>query len=112
MDVGIAGDAVTTETRVRSRPARRGKAKVISIDGSTHNNAGRAMPDVVEDLERLLDRAKRGEILRIAYVTVTGASNMPSVSTGWSAGCADCNLMIAGAGSLQYRMIKAVDERG
>lgn len=102
---------MTTETRVRSRPARRGKAKVISIDGSTHNNAGRAVLDVVETLEGLVKRAKRGEILGIAYVTVTGASNMPGVGTGWTAGCADCNLMIAGAATLQYRMIKAVDDR-
>lgn len=100
---------MTAETRVRSRPARRGKAKVISIDGSTHNNAGRAVLDVVETLEGLVKRAKRGEILGIAFVTVTGASNVPAVGTGWSAGCADCNLMIAGAAVLEHCLIKAVD---
>lgn len=103
---------MTAEPNKRRRPSRRGKGKVLSIDGSTHNNAGRAVPDVVETLEGLVKRAKRGEILGIAYVTVTGAQNMPSVGTAWTSGCADCNLMISGAATLQYRMIKAVDDRG
>lgn len=103
---------MTTDIQMKRVPRRRSKGKVISIDGSTHNNAGRAVLDVVEDLERLLDRAKRGEILGIAYTYVVGSRNVPSVSTGWTAGCADCNLMISGTAQLQYRLSKAVDERG
>lgn len=62
---------------------------------------------VIERLEELLDRARRGEIKGLGYFLVDGAD---SVSTDWLPGCACGNDMSAGAGKLFHRVMQTATE--
>ena len=42
-------------------------AELYNIDGSYRGEAGQPDPDVIEHLEKLMERAQAGEIVGIAY---------------------------------------------
>lgn len=62
--------------------------------------------DVVELLERWLDRARRGEIVAVA---VAGVAPNRDITTEWHGG-AGANSMLAAMAYLQFRYTKAYDE--
>lgn len=83
------------------------EAKVVSIGGV--HVAGEPCQIVVEALESLLEKALRGELIGIAYVTADGARN---VGTGWAkaSGLGIGHLLTAGLAICQHRMVQSVRE--
>lgn len=53
-------------------------AEVVAFHGGVV--AGEPSPDIIQTLEMLLDRAKRGELSAIAYATVSPSGTK---GTGW-----------------------------
>ena len=65
------------------------------------------IPDIIEELERLLEKAKAGDIKALAYFLIDGADG---ITTGWCSGCASMHQMICGASRLQFRIMKTDSE--
>jgi len=59
---------------------------------------------IIAKLRMIRRAAERGEIKGIGLFWVDGAD---AVTAGWESGCAPSNLMIAGAATLQYRVVSA-----
>jgi len=80
---------------------------VVSLKGAPI--PGVANPDVIEMLERLLEEAKRGEIVALGYALVGPASQR----TGWRGGDNQNKFLLHSAARLlEHRIMKMIDEIG
>lgn len=65
---------------------------------------GEPNADVIKALEAMLDRARRGEIISLAYATVTPGR---AVGTGWDGAANSKYEMLAGVAMLNQRIASA-----
>lgn len=79
-------------------------SKVVAIHG--HTIKGAPNPDVIEELERLLEDARRGDLEAIAYCTVYPDSK----GTGWAGGSGTRDAVAAAIMMLQHRYAAAILE--
>lgn len=79
--------------------------KIVALPGnalSAHQTGGAVNLKTVERLERLLARAKSGELQVVAY---TGVSNSGDTINGWTTGStADVMMMVGGLAVLKTDM--------
>lgn len=82
-------------------------SKVVSFKGTPI--PGTAHPDVIEGLEKLLEEARRGEIVAFGYAVVRPSSQ----ATGWRGG-EDMNkfLLHSAAALLTHRLVENIDAIG
>lgn len=67
---------------------------------------GAPVPEVVEMLEDLVAKARRGEIIGIACAWVDGGHGQ---FTGWRSGSTQTGAMIATTAMLAYRVVEATE---
>lgn len=77
-------------------------AEIIPIKGGPDPRG--PVPELIEDLEELLERAKSGELRAIAYALVTEAT----LSTGWTGSAGTRWTLYAAAGILHQRYLDAL----
>lgn len=82
-------------------------AKILAI-GDCMPDTKESCKDVIAFLESLLEQARAGEVIGIAYAFVRGND---AVANGWISGRADRHDMISGVSLLQYRIVSEVWER-
>lgn len=85
-----------------SVPRRKRKSNVVSLWGSA-TPLPQVVPDVVEKLTELLDLARAGQIVGLAYVRVTCEGHH---SRGW-VGIAQKDFLVSGVGMLNQEVLLA-----
>ena len=74
-------------------------SKVVAFQGNII--PGEANPDIVDELERLLDEARSGELQAIAYCTVSGDAK----GTGWPGNAGKSDALGVAVAMLSWRYI-------
>lgn len=82
-------------------------AEIVPL-GATYSIA-EPNADIVEMLESLLEKARRGEVIGVAVAWVDGAHGQ---FTGWRTGSTQNGAMIAATSMLAYRVVSATDLAG
>lgn len=82
-------------------------SKVVSLKGAPLPDT--ADPDVIEGLEKLLEEARRGEIVAFGYAVVRPSSQ----ATGWRGGEGVNKFMLHSAAALlTHRLVENIDANG
>jgi hypothetical protein len=86
-------------------------SKVVSICGEPVIPPGEPNPRIIEELERLLARAKSGDVIGIAFVEIEKTF---TYRTNWGieGGQAATNAMFAGLATLSWRLGQATTHNG
>ena len=82
-------------------------SQVVGLRGTPIPGAREPMQDVVETLEKYLEKARDGQIRGVAFVFYSADDG---VTTGWSVGDSDNRLLLSGAATLLHRIAKSLDE--
>jgi hypothetical protein len=79
-------------------------AEIIAL-GEVRPPTGNPVSEVVDELEKLLEKAKNGDILGLLFAYV---ESNESVITGLVPGVANCHLMMSGASIVQHAVASAI----